>query len=362
MACRSPDWFAVSGQEGARGGKRRPAGASGDSQAGLVQPGWAGAYRLREAATLRPLYAVPMEFRPFSVTLSKRFRGLTERTGVLIRGTGPDGEDAWGEYSPFADYNAEQRNRWWMAAMEAATGRLPVAVRHFVETAAIIPDISPDAAAAFVREFGCRTAKVKVGGPRGADPDSRATLRADVERVEAVASALGPGGRLRVDANGSWTLAEAGAAIKAIEAAARAGGLAGIEYVEQPCASIGDLAALRRRIGVPIAADESLRLTGDVDAVLRAEAADILVLKPSPLGGAHACLAIAERTGLPIVISSAMESSVGLASALATALALPDAGLAHGLGTGTLLATDTVADTLVPVDGRLTPKALSVTA
>ncbi|HZJ39893.1 MAG TPA: enolase C-terminal domain-like protein, partial [Demequina sp.] len=235
------------------------------------------------------------------------------------------------------------------------------AVRDFVESAAIIPEIGPDAAAALVREYGCRTAKVKVGGPRGADPDSAATLRADVERVEAVASALGHGGLLRVDANGAWTLAAAGAAIKALESAARAGGLDGLEYVEQPCATIGEMATLRRLVNVPIAADESIRITGDVDAVLRAEAADILVLKPSPLGGARACLAIAERAGLPVVISSAMESSVGLSAALAAALALPDAGLAHGLGTGTLLATDTVDDTLVPVAGRLMPRALRVT-
>ncbi len=302
-----------------------------------------------------------MEFRPFSVALHTRFRGLTERHGVLFRGTDPDGADAWGEFSPFADYTADQRNRWWAAAMEAATGNLPTPMRDFVETAAIIPEIEPDAAAILVREYGCRTAKVKVGGPRGADPDSHATLRADVARVEAVAFALGKGGRLRVDANGAWTLAAAGPAIKALEAAARAGGLEGLEYVEQPCATIGDLSALRRLVDVPIAADESIRLTGDVDAVLRAEAADILVLKPSPLGGARACLAIAERSGLPVVISSAMESSIGLASALAAALALPDSRMAHGLGTGTLLATDTVDDTLVPVAGRLTPRTLRVT-
>jgi O-succinylbenzoate synthase len=303
-----------------------------------------------------------MEFRPFSVALTTRFRGLTERSGVLIRGTGPDGADAWGEFSPFAEYNAEQRNRWWAAAMEAATGQLPTPMRDFVDTAAIIPEIAPAAAAALVREFGCRTAKVKVGGPRGADADAPATLRADVQRVEAVAAALGKGGRLRIDANGAWTLAAAGAAIKALEAAARTGGLEGLEFVEQPCATIGELATLRRLVSVPIAADESIRLTGDVDAVLRAEAADILVLKPSPLGGARACLRIAERSGLPVVISSAMESSIGLYSALATALALHDSRLAHGLGTGTLLATDTVDETLVPVDGRLTPRPLRVTA
>jgi O-succinylbenzoate synthase len=260
------------------------------------------------------------------------------------------------------DYTVDQRNRWWAAAIEAATGQVPSPVRSSVECAAIIPEIGPDAAALLVSEFGCRTAKVKVGGPRGADPDPAATLRADVERVEAVASTLGRGGKLRIDANGAWPLAAARAAIKAIEAAARSGGLAGLEYVEQPCATIGDLAALRRLVNVPIAADESIRLTGDVDAVLRAEAADILVLKPSPMGGARAVLAIAERAGLPVVISSAMESSVGLSAALAAALALPDAGLAHGLGTGTLLATDTVDAPLVPVAGRLTPRALRVTA
>ncbi len=308
------------------------------------------------------VYAVPMEFRPFSVELNKRFRGLTQRTGLLIRGTGPDGADAWGEFSPFADYNAEQRNRWWAAAMEAANGHTPPPLRDHVESAAIIPEIPPEAAAALTLQYGCRTAKVKVGGPRGADPDPAATLRADVERVEAVAAALGPGGRLRVDANGAWPFAAARRAIQELEAAVRSGGLGGLEYVEQPCATIRELAALRRRVDVPIAADESIRLTGDVDAVLRAEAADILVLKPSPLGGARACLAIAERSGLPIVISSAMESSVGLFSVLAAALALPDAGLAHGLGTGTLLATDTVDQTLVPLAGRLTPRAFRVTA
>lgn len=301
-----------------------------------------------------------MEFWPFTVRLKVRFRGLTERSGVLIRGTGPDGADAWGEYSPFPDYSPEQRGRWWNAAMEAARGELPAPIRDSVETAQIVPEIDADAAHALVREYGCRTAKVKVGGPRGADPDPAATLRADCARVEAVASALGPGGKVRVDANGAWDVHAAIATINALNAAARSGGADGLEYVEQPCASIEDLAHVRRAVTTPIAADESIRLTGDVDAVVRADAADILVLKPSPLGGARAVVAMAERYGLPVVVSSAMESSVGLATALSAALALPDAGLAHGLGTGTLLATDTVNEPLVPVAGRLYPRQLRV--
>ena len=301
-----------------------------------------------------------MEFWPFTVRLNVRFRGLTERSGVLIRGTGPDGADAWGEYSPFPDYSPEQRGRWWAAAMEAARGDLPAPVRDSVETAQIIPEVDADAAQALVRTFGCRTAKVKVGGPRGIDPDPAATLRADCARVEAVTSALGPGGKVRVDANGAWTPDAAIAAIAALDSAARTGGADGLEYVEQPCASVEDLARVRRAVSTRIAADESIRLTGDVDAVVRADAADILVLKPSPLGGAQAVVEMAERIGLPVVVSSAMESSVGLAAALSAALALPDADLAHGLGTGTLLATDTVDDPLVPIAGRLSPRQLRV--
>lgn len=303
-----------------------------------------------------------MEFRPFRVTLNTRFRGLTERTGVLVRGKGPDGADAWGEFSPFADYGAEQRNRWWAAAMEAAHGLLPAPLHADVECAAIIPELGPEAAAALAQAYGCRTAKVKVGGPRGGDPDPAATLRADCARVEAVAAALGARGKIRVDANGAWPLAAAPAAIAALESAARSGGIGGIEYVEQPCASIAGLAAVRRLVDVRIAADESIRLTGDVDAVVRAEAADILVLKPSTMGGARAVIEMAERYGLPVVISSAMESSVGLAAALATALALPAQPFAQGLGTGTLLATDTVEHTLAPEGGRLAPRRLRVTA
>ncbi len=307
-------------------------------------------------------YAVPMEFRPFRVTLTTEFRGLTARTGVLFRGTGPDGADAWGEFSPFADYSPEQRGRWWAAAMEAAHGLLPVPLHADVQCAAIIPELLPEVAAALASAYGCRTAKVKVGGPRGGDRDPAATLRDDCARVEAVAAALGRGGRIRVDANGAWPLDAAPSAIAALESAARAGGIDGLEYVEQPCATLSDLAAVRRLVNVRIAADESIRLTGDIDAVVKAEAADILVLKPSPLGGARAVVEMAQRYGLPVVISSAMESSVGLNTALAAALALQHQPFAHGLGTGTLLATDTVETTLAPVAGRLAPVRLRVTA
>ena len=296
-----------------------------------------------------------MEFRPFRVALTTRFRGVDERSGVLIGGNGLDGARAWGEFSPFPDYSPERANRWWAAAMEAARGDWPAPIRDSVAVNSIVPVVAADAVAGFATANGCRTAKVKVGGPG-------TTLATDLERVRTAAAALGAGGKVRVDANGAWTVDQAVATIAALELAARDGGVGGLEYVEQPCASVADLAAVRRRTSVPIAADESVRIPGDVEDVLRLEAADIIVLKVNPLGGVRACLELAERAARPVVVSSAMESSVGLAAGLALALALPEQPFAHGLGTGVLLASDTVADSLIPTDGRLWPRGLEVRA
>jgi len=295
-----------------------------------------------------------MDFRPFHVELNTRFRGVTERSGVLLHTRTPDGVDHWGEYSPFADYTPRRASRWWAAAMEAARGEWPAPVRDEVPVNAIIPEVPAAQAAEMVAASGCRTAKVKVGGYGSALQDAA--------RVEAVAGALGPGGKVRVDANGAWDVDDAVRALTEIELAVRRGGLDGLEYVEQPCATVADLAALRRRVDTPIAADESVRLPGDADAVVAAEAADIIVLKVAPLGGVHACLEIAERAGLPVVVSSAMESSVGLAAGIALARALPQLPYACGLGTGQLLATDTVTQTLVPVDGIIRARELEVIA
>ncbi len=296
-----------------------------------------------------------MEFRPFHVALTVPFRGLTERRGVLVRGRSAAGDDAWGEYSPFLDYDAERSGRWWMAAMEAAAGDWPAPVRDVVEVNSIVPAVTADHARALAVAGGCRTAKVKVGGP-GSD------LQMDCERVAAAASALGPDGKIRVDANGAWDLDMAQAALLELTSAARDGGVDGLQYAEQPCATIEDLAALRRRTDVLIAADESIRISSDPMAVVGAEAADVLILKVAPLGGVHACLELAERAGLPVVVSSAMETSVGLSAGLALARSLPELPYACGLGTGALLAQDVVANSLVPVDGILGKYIPEVTA
>ena len=168
---------------------------------------------------------------------------------------------------------------------------------------------------------GCRTAKVKVAEP--GQPES-----ADVERVAAVRDALGPGGRIRVDANGAW---DVDTAVRRTRELDRAAG--GLEYVEQPCATVEELAAVRRQVDVPVAADESIRRAEDPLRVARLEAADVAVLKVQPIGGVAACLRVAEQIGLPVVVSSALETSVGIAAGLALAAALPELPYACGLAT-----------------------------
>jgi len=276
-----------------------------------------------------------MEFRPFRVNLTTRFRGVTERSGVLIRGRSADGVDAWGEYSPFPDYDAERSSRWWAAAMEAARGDWPAPVRTEVAVNSIVPEVGPAEAERLAVAGGCVVAKVKVGG-RGSSPAE------DRTRVEATAAAVralgGDRARVRVDVNGAWGVDEAIRAIAELELGARAGGVDGLEYVEQPCASIEELAQVRRRVSVPIAADESVRVPTDPLAVVRMGAADVLVVKVAPLGGVRACLDFA------------------------LALALPELPHACGLGTGVLLAEDVVSRPLVPHGGTLAPVSLEVIA
>jgi O-succinylbenzoate synthase len=173
--------------------------------------------------------------------------------------------------------------------------------------------------------------------------------RDDEARLEAVRSYLGKVGRIRVDANGAWDVDRAAQLLPAYDRAA-----GGLEYAEQPCATIEDLAALRRRVHVPIAADESVRRADDPLRVARLEAADVAVLKVQPLGGVRACLRIAETIGLPVVVSSALETSVGIAAGVALAAALPELPYACGLATAGLLARDVVAEPFVAKAGVLT--------
>ena len=275
-----------------------------------------------------------------ALPLRTRFRGITTRELALVEG--PAG---WGEFCPFVEYDDAEALAWWRCAQEAAHEGWPAPVRERVEVNTTVPAVGPEHAHRIVAASGARTAKVKVA-EKG--QDAARTLSDDLARVEAVRDALGPGGKVRVDANGAW---DVDGAVDAIRALARAAG--GLEYVEQPCASVDELAAVRRRVDVPVAADESIRRAEDPLLVVRAEAADVAVLKVAPLGGVRAALRMAEEIGLPCVVSSAVESSVGLAAGLALAGALPDLPYACGLGTADLLAGDVVTAPLHPVAGVL---------
>jgi O-succinylbenzoate synthase len=268
--------------------------------------------------------------------MATRFRGITVREGVLVQG-----DAGWGEWSPFTEYAPDVAEPWLRCAEEAAAGDWPAPVRDAVPVNATVPVVPPEVAHALVLRSGCATAKVKV-----ADPGS--VLADDLARVEAVRDALGPAGHLRVDANGAWSVDHAVAAIVALDRAA-----GGLEYVEQPCPTVEELAAVRRRVDVPIAADESIRRAADPYRVRDLEAADVAVLKVQPLGGVRACLRIAEDIGLPVVVSSALETSVGLAAGVALAAALPTLDHACGLATRALLTGDVASPELVPVNGAL---------
>jgi o-succinylbenzoate synthase len=284
-----------------------------------------------------------IETRVFAIALRTRFRGITVREGMLLRGAA-----GWGEWSPFLEYDPAVAEPWLRCAEESAAGDWPAAVRDVVPVNVTVPAVGPEQAHDIVARGGCTTAKVKVAEPGQ-------TLADDQSRLEAVRDALGAAGRVRVDANGAWSVDEAVAAVRVLDRAA-----GGLEYVEQPCATVEELAAVRRAVDVPIAADESIRRAEDPYRVRDLEAADVAVLKVQPLGGVRACLRIAEEIGLPVVVSSALETSVGIAAGLALAAALPELPYACGLATVQLLSADVVDQPLLPVDGVLPAGAPAV--
>ena len=280
----------------------------------------------------------------FDIPLLVPFRGVTRRQGILF-----EGEAGWAEWSPFREYGDEEAASWLRASVAAAREGHPEPLRDHVAVNGIIPAIGPAEVARRAVESGCRTLKVKVAAPgEGLDDD--------VARVAAARAAL-PGGTIRVDANGAWTPDRAEEAIRELAQF-------GLEYVEQPCASAEELAELRRRLDgmVAIAADESIRRAADPLRVRDLGAADVVVLKVQPLGGAAACLDLAERLRLPVVVSSAVETSVGLEAGLRLAAALPELPFACGLETGRLLARDVTAHPLLPAAGQIEVRSAHVDA
>ncbi|MBT1671258.1 o-succinylbenzoate synthase [Curtobacterium flaccumfaciens] len=275
-----------------------------------------------------------------------RFRGITTREAVVLRG--PAG---WTEFSPFVEYDDAEAAAWLRATVDFGwTDHEPAA--DSVPVNATVPAIAADDVADLLARYpGCTTAKVKVAEPG-------TTVDDDVARVAAVRRVMGPEAAVRVDANGLWSVEQAAAALERLAPF-------DLQYAEQPCATVPELAELRSRIaglGVRVAADESVRKASDPLAVARAGAADVLVVKAQPLGGITAARAVVADAGLPCVVSSALDTSVGLGMGAFLAASAMTPGYAAGLGTAAMFAGDVTADPLLPVGGRVPVRRVDVAA
>ncbi|MEH0108437.1 o-succinylbenzoate synthase [Tersicoccus sp. MR15.9] len=291
------------------------------------------------SADLPPLADLQDVARVVSVPMRVRFRATETREVLLLRG--PAG---WGEFGPFPEYDDAEAAAWLAAGIEAAWTGYPAPVRDRIPVNATVPAVGADRVPEVLAGFGpVGTVKIKVA-ERGQSLDD------DVARVAAVRTAL-PDADLRVDANAGWSHEAAVEALTAL-------GPVHLQYAEQPVDGIDGLARLRealreRGVDTPIAADESVRRADDPLRVARARAADLIVVKAAPLGGVRRALAVVAAAGLPAVVSSALDTSVGIRGGVALAAALPDLPYACGLGTVALMADDVVTDSLRPVDGYL---------
>ena len=265
-----------------------------------------------------------------SLPMRVKFRGILQREALLL-----DGPLGWGEFCPFPEYGDPEASRWLAAAIEAGWQGFPEPLRTLIPVNATVPAVAADRVPEILARFGRVDAvKIKVAEPGQSLDD-------DAARVAAVRAAL-PDAAIRVDANGGWDVPAA------VEALTRLAAV-GLEYAEQPVPDIAGLAEVRRRLraaGVPvlIAADESVRKEDDPLKVARAGAADLIVVKVAPLGGVRRALDIVAQAGLPAVVSSALDTSVGIRAGLALAAALPELPYACGLGTVSLLAADVTRD------------------
>ena len=274
-----------------------------------------------------------------SLPMRVKFRGIMQRESLLLRG--PFG---WGEFCPFPEYGDAEASRWLAAAVEAGWVGFPAPLRTSIPVNATVPAVPADRVPEVLARFGRVDAvKVKVA-------EQGQSLDDDIARLHAVRAAL-PHAAVRVDANGGWDVPGA------VEALTRLAPV-GLEYAEQPVPTIEGLAEVRSRLrdaGTPVlvAADESVRKETDPLKVARAGAADLLVVKVAPLGGVRRALDIVAQAGLPAVVSSALDTSVGIRAGLALAAALPELPYACGLGTVSLFESDITLDPLVADDGAI---------
>ena len=272
--------------------------------------------------------------RVIALPTTTNFRGINLREVALFKG-----EYGWGEFSPFLEYGYAESAPWLACAIEAATKPAPKLYRTSVRVNGTIPALNdPAEIERIVNSFpGVQTFKVKVGE----------NLPEDIARLAKV-KALRPQAKIRIDVNGNWSVDEAITNLRAIYE-----NIGPLEYVEQPCATVEELRELKEKlkIDVKIAGDEVLRKARDPFAVDLAGAVDLLMLKVQPLGGIARAHKLAEHHKLPVVVSSALESAVGINYGLSLAASLPEMNFDCGLGTGSLLSAN-IAD-LPIIDGQI---------
>jgi O-succinylbenzoate synthase len=262
------------------------------------------------------------------------FRGINVREVALFQG-----QYGWGEFSPFLEYGYEESAPWLASAIEAATKPRPKLYRNSVRVNGTIPALkSPADIERIVDSFpGVQTFKVKVGD----------NLPEDIARLAKVRS-VRPKAKLRIDVNGNWSVQEAVTNLRAIYE-----NIGPLEYAEQPCATVEELRELQEKlvVDIRIAGDEVLRKAADPFAIDLSGAIDVLMLKVQPLGGISRAHKLAEHHKLPVVVSSALESAVGINYGLQLAATFSEMNFDCGLGTGSLLAADIA--TLPIVDGEI---------
>ena len=286
----------------------------------------------------------PFELQVVSIPVKNTFRGIKSREIALFEG--PAG---WSEFSPFLEYDNKQSAIWMKAALEAATKPAPTPLRNEVMVNATLPNIKPGEVEKVLSNFDCcTTIKIKIN-------DFTIDRELLIESLKHV-----PNARFRLDINGGWTLDEAIVNLKNYE-----GEFAGlIDYVEQPCIDIADLKVLKNETGIKIAVDESIRKFLGSDLTKLKDVADIAVIKWAPSGGINAALDLIKQISLPVVVSSALDSSVGISHGLALACAIPNLYGACGLATVALLEGDVTSDSLLASKGvianhKVTPDRIS---
>ena len=281
----------------------------------------------------------PFKLQVVSIPVKANFRGIKNREIALFEG--PAG---WSEFSPFVEYSNKESSTWLKAAIEGATKEPPTPIRDKLEINATLPNVKVIEVKELLAGFdGCKTIKIKIN-------DFETDQALLIECLKEV-----PKAKFRLDVNGGWALEEAIANVQSYETAF--GSL--IEYIEQPCTDFADLNSLRDNTAIKIAVDESIRkyLAGDLTRIR--EVADIAIIKWAPTGGVSAALEVIEKIDLPVVISSALDSSIGISHGLSLAAAVPNLYGACGLGTVSLLEGDVTSNSLIPINGIISNRKVT---